>query len=229
MRGTVLWDFDGTLATRPGLWSACLLEVLDEHEPGHRVAVDDLRTALRDGFPWHRPEVPHPELCAAGAWWAHVGGLLARAFAAAGYDDERAAQLAALTRELYVDATRGWRLFDDVLPALEGLSRLGWRHVILSNHVPELASIVSGLGLEPLVDAVVNSAVTGYEKPHPQAFALARAAAGDPRTVWMVGDSVSADVAGAEAAGIPAILVRTTADGVERRAETLLDVEPFLA
>jgi len=28
--GIVLWDFDGTLAERPGLWRGCLLEVLRE-------------------------------------------------------------------------------------------------------------------------------------------------------------------------------------------------------
>src|SRR6201995_4789669 len=38
--GVVMWDFDGTLATRPGLWSTCLLEVLDEHAPGHAASRD---------------------------------------------------------------------------------------------------------------------------------------------------------------------------------------------
>src|SRR5437588_9596124 len=30
-----LWDFDGTLAERPGMWGGCMLEVLDDHEPNH--------------------------------------------------------------------------------------------------------------------------------------------------------------------------------------------------
>jgi hypothetical protein len=47
--GVVMWDFDGTLATPRGLWSTCLLEVLDERVPGHRAARDELRAALRDG------------------------------------------------------------------------------------------------------------------------------------------------------------------------------------
>jgi hypothetical protein len=32
-----LWDFDGTLAWRPGMWSGCVTEVLDEIEVGHTV------------------------------------------------------------------------------------------------------------------------------------------------------------------------------------------------
>lgn len=82
---------------------------------------------------------------------------------------------------------------------------------MLSNHVPELDAIVAQLGLAPLLDAVVNSAVTGYEKPQPDAFAIARRAAGDPSEIWMVGDNPKADVEGARAAGIPAILVRSEA------------------
>ena len=47
-----------------------------------------------------------------------------------------------------------------------------------------------------------------HEKPHREAFALGRHAAGNPSELWMVGDNPVADVAGAKAAGIPSILVR---------------------
>jgi phosphoglycolate phosphatase-like HAD superfamily hydrolase len=32
----VLWDFDGTLTERPGLWSGCVLELLDDTLPALR-------------------------------------------------------------------------------------------------------------------------------------------------------------------------------------------------
>jgi putative hydrolase of the HAD superfamily len=213
----VLWDFDGTLAFREGMWVGCLLDVLDEHEPGHTRCADDFRPSLHNGFPWHTPDVPHPELVDADAWWSRVEALLARAYRAAGYTAERATFLAGHARRVFTDPARAWRLFDDSLPALERLRAEGWRHVIVSNHVPELSSLLVHLGLAPLVDAVVNSAETGYEKPHPQAFVLARRAAGDPEELWMVGDNPVADVAGAEAAGIPSILVRR--DGAPSVAE----------
>lgn len=208
---TILWDFDGTLGYRDGMWSGCLVEVLDEQEPGHAWCVDDFRPSLRDGFPWHAPDVPHPELATPDAWWGPVESILAAAYGNVGYDEERSCALAAFARARYVDPTHGWRLFDDTLPLLSRLREEGWRHVILSNHVPELDGIVEALGLGDLIDAIVNSARTGYEKPHPEAYAAARAAAGDPDELWMVGDNPVADVAGAEAAGIRAILVR--ADG----------------
>ena len=31
----VLWDFDGTLAYRDGMWRGCLVEALAEVAPGH--------------------------------------------------------------------------------------------------------------------------------------------------------------------------------------------------
>jgi len=31
--GVVLWDFDGTLAYRPGTWRSALVEVFDEISP----------------------------------------------------------------------------------------------------------------------------------------------------------------------------------------------------
>jgi HAD superfamily hydrolase (TIGR01549 family) len=205
----VLWDFDGTLAYRDGMWTGCLLEVLDEHEPGHTHCADDLRPALRDGFPWHTPERAHPELAGADAWWTPVEALLARAYGSVGYASDRAAEFARHARRRYGRA--GWDVYEDTVPTLDRLRAAGWRHVILSNHVPELSAIVENLGLTTLVDAVVNSAETGYEKPHPEAFAIARRVAGEPEQLWMVGDNPIADVEGARSAGIQALLVRGAA------------------
>lgn len=218
----ILWDFDGTLAERPGTWRSCLLEVLDEHEPGHRVTADDVRPFLQDGFPWHSPDRPHPELNSAGAWWKHVSALLARAYEGIGFSPMRAQVLSQFAAAAYPDP-RAWRLFEDTVPALRLLKAAGWRHVVLSNHVPELPAIIACLGIAELLDASITSAATGFEKPHPEAFAIGRRAAGDPDILWMVGDNPHADVAGAEASGIPAILVdRTATVGPSARAVSCL-------
>jgi putative hydrolase of the HAD superfamily len=225
----LIWDFDGTLAHRRGEtgWSILLAETLDAEEPGHAHTAEIFRPHLRDGFPWHRPEVAHPELCEPETWWASVLPLLARAYESAGYAPTRAVELAVAARRLYVDPTVGWSLFDDTLPALERLAAAGWSHAILSNHVPELREIVMGLGLDELVAAVSCSAETGYEKPHAGAFAsvLDRLR---PAEAWMVGDNVVADVLGAEAVGIRAVLVRRPDPRAARFAGSLLGVEHFL-
>ena len=208
MGGVVLWDFDGTLAWRPGLWGGCVLEVLDELAPGHTAELAQVRSGLRGGFPWDRHEQPHPELSAPDAWWRALTPLLKRAIHDS-VEEARVAELAQAVRSRFIDATRGWRVFDDTRAALRITSAAGWRNVVLSNHVPELSALVSGLGLHDLVERVFSSAATGYEKPHPEAFGVALRACGSPAHRWMVGDNPLADVAGAEAVGIPAILVRT--------------------
>jgi putative hydrolase of the HAD superfamily len=207
--GVVMWDFDGTLATRPGLWSTCLLEVLDEHVPDHRASRDELRAALRDGFPWHRAEEPHLELCEPDAWWAALDPLLCRAFGVAGVEAGRQGDLARAFRTRFVDGSVGWEVFADSRPALKATAEAGWRNVILSNHVPELAALVRALGLSDLVEDVFSSALIGYDKPHPEAFRHVLRACGEPARRWMVGDNPVADVRGAQAVGIPALLIRT--------------------
>ena len=226
----ILWDFDGTLARRHGgtSFGGCMVETLDEHEPHHGIDIALLRPFLQSRFPWHEPEVSHPQLSAAERWWDHVEPLLVQGFEGTGFAPERARTLGRLARERYVDP-QYWEVFPDTIPTLSALRKHGWRHVILSNHVPELPAIIAHLGLSTLIDATINSAETGYEKPHPEAFALARRAAGDPAELWMVGDNQIADVEGARAAGIPAILVRKDPESaVEHHAPTLRDVEEIL-
>jgi putative hydrolase of the HAD superfamily len=114
-----------------------------------------------------------------------------------------------------------WRLYADTFPVLKRLKDLGWSHILLSNHVPELTRILTHLGLMPYLEAVLNSAETGYEKPNPLVFNLGLEKAGFPARVWMVGDNPVTDVAGAEGAGIPAILVRNQSGGARFTCETL--------
>jgi putative hydrolase of the HAD superfamily len=220
--GIVLWDFDGTLAERPGLWSACLHEVLLVHEPEIEANADAFKPALRSRFPWHEPDVAHLDLYEPDAWWGRILPLLAEAYEAVGVPSGRAVELAAQARARYVDPTVGWRVFEDTAPVLELLSARGWRHAVLSNHVPELERIVAGLGLDRYVGVVLCSAVTGYEKPHPGAYAAALALRRNGEPVWMVGDNPEADVQGARAAGLPAILVRRNGIGLLEAAQEIL-------
>lgn len=82
----VLWDFDGTLAQCPGMWSGALMQILDDNEPGHSVEIEQVRHHLQQGFPWHRPDVPHPELSHPEAWWMAVEAVFAQAYQAVGWD-----------------------------------------------------------------------------------------------------------------------------------------------
>jgi putative hydrolase of the HAD superfamily len=204
----LIWDFDGTLGYRDGgMWSGSLMELLATEAPEVEVAQETLSAHLREGYPWHTPEVPHTDVRDADDWWERLYPAAERALLAAGLDQRRAYALARRLRSVFTNLAR-WRLYDDALPTLRRLSAQGWTHVVLSNHVPELADIVAHLGLDAHIARLFNSAETGYEKPHPRALAMVREAYPDADPAWVIGDNPHADIAGARQAGLPAILVR---------------------
>jgi len=224
----IFWDFDGTLVDNRGLWSAALKEVLDIYEPGHGIDTENLRPYLREGFFWHNPERPHTYIKTANEWWAAMSVVFARAYRGVGYGPERASQLAGNVRECYINPKR-FTVRDDAVPVLKRLAAKGWKHAVLSNHVPELPEIVKSIGLSAHLGFCITSATTGWEKPNPEAFRHALNLVGNPRQVWIVGDDPEADVKGAEAAGLPAILVRSPkTEGVRYCARDLFEAAAII-
>lgn len=202
----VMFDFDGTLAHRPGMWSKCLADVLAEHLPERNVTIDDVRPLLRHGFPWHTPEHHHTHVENPDEWWRMLQPTLERAFTALGADRAATPTLMSAVRSHYCNP-RHFILYDDTREALALVRQRGARVLILSNHVPELPRIVAGVGLGDLVDDVLTSAALGYEKPHSEAFRLALGPV-SPERACMIGDNPVADIAGANGIGAHAVLVR---------------------
>jgi putative hydrolase of the HAD superfamily len=204
----IIWDFDNTLAHRPGLWGQCLADTVNSAMPGAGLTREHFAGHLANGFPWHNPELEHHHLSDPDVWWEN----LTRVFAAAietvtAVPPATAFEIARFVRPEYLDAA-GWVVFPDTEPALNTLTRHGWRHLILSNHVPELPQLVEALGIGHYFEHIFTSATLGFEKPHPAAFKAAIAAIPREYRMVMVGDSFKADFKGAKAVGLEAILVR---------------------
>jgi putative hydrolase of the HAD superfamily len=219
----IFWDFDATLGERPGHWRGAVRDALTEVLGEHDFSPEQINAELTRGFPWHEPDIPHPQLSDPDDWWAHLAGVLAGAVRRLGVPAGPATEAASRVRRNFTDPA-SWRLFDDTRPALDQLAGLGWQHILVSNHVPELPVILASLGIDGYFAGVVNSAVTGYEKPHPMAFWIALERAGQPDRAWMIGDNPVADIAGAAAVGLPAILVRTRPADGSRHITSLADV-----
>jgi putative hydrolase of the HAD superfamily len=96
-----------------------------------------------------------------------------------------------------------YRVFPDVVPALQSLHNRGLKLGLVSNHAWRLPELVNALGLGEYFDPVVTSARAGYRKPRPEIFRLALdAASADPRSTLYVGDDPVCDVRGAAEAGL---------------------------
>ena len=102
--------------------------------------------------------------------------------------------------------------FDVVTPgAFEALQRLrqaACQLVVVSNSNGRVRRILRRTGIEPHVDLVIDSHEEGVEKPDPRIFeiALQRSRADRAATIHC-GDIYHIDVAGARAAGLPAVLL----------------------
>ena len=220
-RGILWWDFDGTLVSRPMMWSEVAIRLLDRHSPGHAVTREVMDAQVSQGMPWHRIDHAHPELSSPALWWEAVSRRYVEIFGTLGLPAVATATAFAELRGDILNAGR-YVVFDDVVPALRRAAASGWRNLIVSNHVPELESLVSDLGLTPLFESMVCSGVVGYEKPHPLLFEEALRRTGADRPIWMIGDNASADCAPVCAMGNNAVLVRSAAIGTfERRADDL--------
>ena len=230
MQKYLIWDFDGTLGYREGGWTGAMVEALRRHAPECEATADHLRPHIQEGFRWHDPHQPY-EIKTADQWWDELSPIFEKAFAAVGIESSLAKRMGREVRFAYIGPQQ-WRLYDDTLPALTQLSGAGWTHLLLSNHVPELSAILGYLQIKTFFAQVFNSAETGYEKPHPKVYQMVLEATKEAEIVWMIGDSVIADIAGAAAAGIPGILVRKHyADAIYQcddlsRVNQILESEP---
>ena len=224
----LVWDFNGTLGYRDDHWRGALRDLLAAEAPEALPLPEVLPAFFRAAFPWRHPETPHPHLNDADAWWPALEPTFDLTFLALGIDPARADRFSRRVRHYYRAAHR-WHLYPDVLPALDALSAEGWQHALLTNHVPDLPEILDSLGITDRFIHIGNSAATGYEKPHPRAFAALTEAVGPVDEIWMIGDSPTSDYAGAKRAGWNALLVRQESFSARPSLPDLTRIEPFLS
>ena len=135
--------------------------------------------------------------------WVGMYSLLCRKLGI----DEDAEDLARRVYERF-GRPEHWRPYPDVIPAFERLRGAGIRTGVISNWDGRLASLLSGLGLNEHLDTVVCSAAVGLHKPDPRIFELACDTLGvSTEECAHVGDHHYADVIGAEAVGMRAVLI----------------------
>ena len=125
----------------------------------------------------------------------------------------------------------GWRVYDDVRPALASLRARGVILGIISNWTGDLDDVLRRIDLREPFDVIIDSARFGHEKPHPEIFAEALRLAGvSPGSALHVGDSIEHDVDGAIGSGLRPVLVdRAGRHASFDRAPRLLDLAGLAA
>lgn len=135
--------------------------------------------------------------------FAQMGALVVSRFAVEASPEE--------VNRRFLDAfwTRGnWRMFPEALEVIDRLRSSGARVGVLSNAPTNLPSFLEQLGIAPLLDFAVVSAIEGYRKPDRRIFEAAlRRAEVAPEEAMHVGDMYLEDVLGGRAAGVRPLLI----------------------
>ncbi len=165
-----------------------------------------------------------------GTFSVYVDLVLRRALSLA--DDARSALVSQLMPRIRFPG-RSLELWSAVLPGVpEALAQLrdaGFRLVVVSNADGTVEEGLTRAGLRPHLHAVVDSHVVGFEKPDPRIFSHALSLFdSDPARTLHVGDMYAADVVGARAAGLHALLLDPHGDWGEVDCPVTRDV-PSLA
>jgi HAD superfamily hydrolase (TIGR01549 family) len=107
-------------------------------------------------------------------------------------------------------------------PVLEVLAGRGLRLGMFSNATHDLfiQGLVDRFGFRPWLEPALSSAGTGLRKPDPAAFApFLSAWRLDPESIVVVGDTLEADIVGAQRAGMSSIWIRSRHDARQEGRE----------
>jgi len=143
-----------------------------------------------------------------------------------GHENITEASLRSALDAMFAVTQSNWILEEDSVPTLTQLKSSGYRMGIISNAGDnrDVLQLVERFQLEHFFDFMLTSAACSYRKPHPRIFEIALAhwniSAGD---ALMVGDSLEADIMGAQKAGLLGIWITRRA---QPKADELQRIQP---
>jgi HAD superfamily hydrolase (TIGR01662 family) len=141
-----------------------------------------------------------------------------------GYNDVASSVLRNALDALFSVTQSNWELEEDAIPTLKKLDESGYRLGIISNagDDQDVQRLVSGFGIRSYFDFILTSAACSYRKPHPRIFELALANWYLlPSEAAMVGDNLTADVLGAQRAGLYGVWINRRADPQMEKQESV--------
>lgn len=153
-------------------------------------------------------------------------GMLKNLLDEKGFRDVPALVLRAALDAKYAITQSNWHLEPDAHTALNSLRLTGYQLALISNagDDPDVQALLDKHSLRHHFNFIRTSAETGYRKPHAHMFKEAMDALGVfPEQCAMVGDTLDADILGANKLGIYSIWIHRR---VNRETKTLVDIRP---
>jgi FMN phosphatase YigB (HAD superfamily) len=211
----ILFDLGNTLLYFDGKWPEVLAEARQAalhalHQAGLRVEITPFLNIFRETLENHYSRREDDLL------ERTTHALLAEALLTLGHSSPPDPVLDAARHAFYAITQAHWLPEPEALPTLPTLFQQGYRMAIISNAADDgdVQMLVDKAELRPYLDFVLTSAAFGQRKPAPAIFHAALAHwPFPPVEVAMVGDTLNADILGANRAGLFSIwLTRRVAD-----------------
>lgn len=116
-----------------------------------------------------------------------------------------------------------WKPEPDAAPTLKKLCEQNYQLGLISNAADDadVQALVDKANLRPYFKIILSSAAVGIRKPHPRIFEIAlEALETAPSSAAMVGDTLGADILGAQNTGMFSIWITRRADVPANRAHS---------
>jgi putative hydrolase of the HAD superfamily len=198
----VLLDVGDTMVRADPSWRDVYASVFGGH--GIEATASEFEAAFRAA--WREWEHEGPFEATEEASFQRLMALDRLVFDRLGYPD--------LPESFFRDVDLAFRqrsafyVFPDVIPALDALQAAGLRLAVVSNWGWAAPELLQTLELARHFEVLSISARVGFQKPHPAIFEHALELLGiGPDEAVHVGDDPTADVVGAQRAGIDPILI----------------------
>ena len=136
-----------------------------------------------------------------------------------GYSDVSSEVIRSALDALFSVTQDNWVLEDDAILTLDTLKEKGYNLGIVSNagDDADVQQLAKGFGINKYFDFILTSAACSYRKPHPRIFELALSNWYRlPSEAVMIGDTLDADIRGAQQAGLYSVWISRRADPVTK-------------
>ena len=215
----IIFDLGNTLMYFNGEWPAVLAEArqaaLDAfHQSGVAVEIKPFLNVFRETLESHyaRREDDLVEQT--------TSSLLRDVLKGLGYADLPDSGIDAARRAFYSATQNRWLPEMDAVPTVQMLWDGGYRMGIISNAADDwdVQTLVDKVGIRPYMDFVLTSAAFGQRKPSPSIFRAALAYWGlPPENVAMIGDTLNADILGANQVGMLSVWITRRVTSLEQQ------------
>jgi putative hydrolase of the HAD superfamily len=178
---------------------------------GYPSTVEDFHAAERFGKArldeWLWPQIRQgqvPRQVDPYYWGEYLGALATRVKA----PESRRGELMRSMVDFFKNIAVWSRVLDDTPGCLEELRQRGYYLGVISNSIGTMEEQLARVGLAKHFDSIIDSAIVGVEKPHPEIFGIALTRAGiQASEAVFVGDTYATDVGGAQLAGLTGVLM----------------------